>query len=107
MHNQIIQDAHRRRWAKGAWTDDTVMMLCILEGFDNCRFNSYQVASNFKDWFNGEPMGIGSHIYKVLCMRDYVDQPEKYSKLWCNLSRQQSAANEALKNSGILYCQPA
>ena len=34
-YDQIIQDAHRRRWAKGAWTDDTDMMLCILEGFDN------------------------------------------------------------------------
>lgn len=64
-YDQIIQDAHRRRWAKGAWTDDTDMMLCILEGFENGRFNSNQVASNFKDWFNGEPMGIGSHTYKV------------------------------------------
>lgn len=101
-YDQIIQDAHRRRWAKGAWTDDTDMMLCILEGFENGRFNSHQVASNFKDWFNGEPMGIGSHTYKVLCIGDYVEQPEMCSKLWWDLSRQQSAANGALMRTSVV-----
>lgn len=101
-YDQIIQDAHRRRWAKGAWTDDTDMMLCILEGFENGRFNSHQVAPNFKDWFNGEPMGIGSHTYKVLCIGDYVEQPEMCSKLWWDLSRQQSAANGALMRTSVV-----
>ncbi len=101
-YDQIIQDAHRRRWAKGAWTDDTDMMLCILEGFENGRFNAHQVAPNFKDWFNGEPMGIGSHTYKVLCMGDYVEQPEMCSKLWWDLSRQQSAANGALMRTSVV-----
>ena len=101
-YDQIIQDTHRRRWAKGAWTDDTEMMLCILEGFENGRFNSHRVASNFKDWFNGEPMGIGSHTYKVLCMGDYVVQPEMCSKLWWDLSRQQSASNGALMRTSVV-----
>ena len=101
-YDHIIQDAHRRRWAKGAWTDDTDMMLCILEGFENGRYNIHSVASNFKDWFNGEPMGIGSHTYKVLCMGDYVKQPEMCSKLWWDLSRQQSAANGALMRTSVV-----
>lgn len=101
-YSQIIQDAHRRRWAKGAWTDDTDMMLCILEGFENGRFNIHSVASNFKDWFNGTPMGIGSHIYKVLGMGDYVEQPEMCSKIWWDLSRQQSAANGALMRTFVV-----
>lgn len=101
-YDQIIQDAHRRRWAKGAWTDDTDMMLCILEGFENGLFNIHRVASNLKDWFNGTPMGIGSHTYKVLCMGDYVEQPEMCSKLWWDLSRQQSAANGALMRTSVV-----
>lgn len=101
-YDQIIQDAHRRRWAKGAWTDDTDMMLCILEGFENGLFNIHHVASNFKDWFNGTPMGIGSHTYKVLCMGDYVEQPEMCSKLWWDLSRHQSAANGALMRTSVV-----
>lgn len=105
-YSQIIQDAHRRRWAKGAWTDDTDMMLCILGGFENGRFNIHNVASNFKDWFNGTPMGIGSHTYKVLCMGDYVEKPEMCSKLWWNLSRQQSAANGALMRTSVVGLAP-
>ena len=106
-YDQIIQDAHRRRWAKGAWTDDTDMMLCILEGFENDQFNIHSVASNFKDWFNGTPMGIGSHTYKVLCMGDYVEQPEMCSKLWWDLSRQQSAANGALMRTSVVGLAPS
>lgn len=105
-YSQIIQDAHRRRWAKGAWTDDTDMMLCILGGFENGRFNIHNVASNFKDWFNGTPMGIGSHTYKVLCMGDYVEKPEMCSKLWWDLSRQQSAANGALMRTSVVGLAP-
>lgn len=101
-YGQIIQDAHRRRWTKGAWTDDTDMMLCILNGFEDGKFDLHHVASNFKDWFNGTPMGIGSHTYKVLCMGDYVEQPEMCSKLWWDLSRQQSAANGALMRTSVV-----
>lgn len=106
-YDQIIQDAHRRRWAKGSWTDDTDMMLCILRGFENGRFNIHSVASNFKDWFNGTPMGIGNHTYKVLCMGDYVEQPEMCSKLWWDLSRQQSAANGALMRTSVVGLAPS
>ncbi|WP_290376253.1 ADP-ribosylglycohydrolase family protein [uncultured Duncaniella sp.] len=105
-YSQIVQDAHRCRWEKGAWTDDTDMMLCILSGFDNSKFNLRQVASNFKDWFNGKPMGIGSHTFKVLCMGDYVELPEMCSKLWWNLSRQQSAANGALMRTSVVGLLP-
>lgn len=101
-YEQIIQDAHRRRWPKGAWTDDTDMMLCILNGFKSGAFNPHRVASNFKDWFNGTPMGIGSYTYKVLCMGDYVEKPEMCSKLWWDLSRQQSAANGALMRTSVV-----
>ena len=101
-YDQIVQDAHRCRWAKGAWTDDTDMMLCILEGYKDGKFSLNSIASNFKDWFDNEPMGIGSHTYKVLCMGDYVEQPEMCSKLWWDLSRQQSAANGALMRTSVV-----
>lgn len=105
-YDQIIQDAHRRRWPKGAWTDDTDMMLCILNGFENGRFNISHVAANFKEWFNGEPMGIGSLTYKVLCMPDYLEQPEMCAKLWWEASRRQSAANGALMRTSLVGLAP-
>lgn len=101
-YDRIIQDAHRRRWAKGDWTDDTDMMLCILDGFEDGRFNPSLIANNFKEWFNGNPLGIGSHTYKVLCMNDYVEQPEMCARLWWELSRRQSAANGALMRTSVI-----
>ena len=101
-YDQIIHDSHRRRWAKGAWTDDTDMMLCVLRGFENGTFNPHAVAQNFKDWFNGTPTGIGSHTFKVLCTNDYVQQPELCSKLWWEVSRRKSAANGALMRTCVV-----
>lgn len=101
-YDQIIQDGHRRRWAKGAWTDDTDMMLCILNGFENGDFNLNHVASNFKEWFNGIPMGIGRHMAKALCICEYVEQPELCAKLCWNATRQQSAANGALMRTSVV-----
>lgn len=105
-YEDIIQDAHRRRWHKGAWTDDTDMMICIMTAFESGHFNVHQVAQHFKDWFEGEPLGIGGHTYKVLCMRDYVEQPEMCSKLWWELSRKQSAANGALMRTSVVGLAP-
>ena len=101
-YEDIIQDAHRSRWPIGAWTDDTDMMLCILKAYKNGSINSRDVAINFKDWFNGTPMGIGNHTYKVLCMGDYVDNAELCSKLWWELSRKTSAANGALMRTSVI-----
>ncbi|MDE6524095.1 MAG: ADP-ribosylglycohydrolase family protein, partial [Paramuribaculum sp.] len=38
----------------------------------------------------------------VLCMEDYVELPETCSKLWWDLSRQQSAANGALMRTSVV-----
>lgn len=101
-YDQIIQDDHRCRWRKGAWTDDTDMMLCILSAFEDGSFNTKKVARNFKAWFNDDPMGIGGHTFKVLSMEEYVEQPEMCSKLWWNLSRHRSAANGALMRTSVV-----
>ncbi len=101
-YDQIVQDAHRRRWEKGAWTDDTDMMLCILSAFADGKFNVQKVAQNFKDWADGEPMGIGAHTFKVLAMGDYVERHDECSRLLWELSRKSSAANGALMRTSVV-----
>ena len=101
-YDQIVQDAHRRRWEKGAWTDDTDMMLCILSAYEDGKFNVKKVAQNFKDWADGEPMGIGAHTFKVLAMGDYVEKHDECSRLWWELSRKSSAANGALMRTSVV-----
>ena len=49
--SQIVQDDHRRRWQKGDWTDDTDMMLCILDSFVACqKVDILDIARRFKEW---------------------------------------------------------
>lgn len=101
-YDQIYQDSHHKRWIKGAWTDDTDMMLCILKAFNGQEFNIKKVAENFKNWFNGTPMGIGNNTFKVLCMSDYIEQPELCSKIMWDISRHKSAANGALMRTSVI-----
>lgn len=104
-YEDIIQDAHHHRWHKGAWTDDTDMMICIMTAFEDRYFNVHQVARHFKDWFEGEPMDIGDHIYKTLCMSNF-EQSKMCSKLWWELSRKHSAANGALMRTSVVGFAP-
>lgn len=106
-YTDIYQDSHRRRWKIGDWTDDTDMMLCIANAVikDNGVYLS-SIAQQFKDWFKGEPMGIGKHTFKILMFGDYVDHPFEVSKKVWELSRCNSAANGALMRTSIVGLFP-
>ena len=101
-YDEIIRDHHRSKWEPGAWTDDTDMMLCIMESYENGKFNLHKVAQNFKDWANSNPADIGINTYRVLSFPKYVEQPEVFSELVWNLSEQQSAANGALMRTCVV-----
>ncbi|MDE6123350.1 MAG: ADP-ribosylglycohydrolase family protein [Duncaniella dubosii] len=99
---QIVQDDHRRRWSKGAWTDDTDMMLCLLGAFGPDGFNYRRAAKNFKDWYEDNPVGIGRHIVKVLMCGDYTDAPFEASKIMWESTRCNSAANGTLMRTSVM-----
>lgn len=102
-YSQIIQDYHRKRWIKGSWTDDTEMMLCIANAIiEDKEIKLSTIARNFKDWFNGEPLGIGGNTFKVLAFRDYVDYPQKVAEVIWKLSNKISAANGAVMRTSIV-----
>jgi ADP-ribosylglycohydrolase len=102
-YEQIIQDRHRKRWHKGAWTDDTDQMLCIAKAIIKDKgINPQSVAKEFYAWLNNRPMGIGQNTIKVLTQPHYVDNPEQAAKLIWERSGKQSAANGALMRTSIL-----
>lgn len=103
-YDQIVQDAHRRRWAKGAWTDDTDMMLCIADAIvtDGGKMDYLHIACNFKTWAEGKPMGIGRNTFKVLSIKDYLEDPMRAAQLIWLSTRGRSAANGALMRTSIL-----
>ena len=106
-YDQIIQDAHRKRWEKGSWTDDTDMMICIAKARKNNHFDLNEIACNFKDWFNGTPLGIGRHTFNVLCMGDYTKAPIKAADMIWRLYKCRSAANGGLMRTSIVATSPS
>jgi len=106
-YSDIFQDRHRKRWKIGDWTDDTDMMLCIANAVIKDKgVNLTSIARNFKEWADGEPMGIGETTYKVLSFGDYVDKPFDASKMLWEMSNQQSAANGGVMRTSIVGLFP-
>ena len=106
-YSEIFQDHHRRRWKIGDWTDDTDMMLCIANAIIKDKgVNLYTIAQNFKDWANGEPMGIGGNTRNVLMIGDYVQRPLSVSRKVWELSQYQSAANGGLMRTSVVGLLP-
>ena len=106
-YSEIFQDHHRRRWKIGDWTDDTDMMLCIANAIIKDKgVNLYTIAQNFKDWANGEPMGIGGNTRNVLMIGDYVQRPLSVSRKVWELSNYQSAANGGLMRTSVVGLLP-
>lgn len=105
-YDQIIQDAHRMRWKKGSWTDDTDMMICISKARRNNHFDLDKIAHNFKEWFHGAPMGIGRHTFNVLSMGDYTKAPIKTADIIWKLNKCRSAANGGLMRTSIVATSP-
>ena len=103
-YDQIVQDDHRCRWVKGSWTDDTDMMLCIMDAIiaNNGVVDLLSIAANFKKWFNGNPRGIGRHTYNVLCMEDYEKDPIKNAEMMWTLYRKRSEANGGVMRTSVV-----
>lgn len=104
-YENIIQDRHRSLWKKGAWTDDTDQMLCILDSIiENKAIDLTDIAKRFVLWKQTNGIGIGRHTLNILSIGDYVENPFKASELVWDMSRKQSAANGAIMRAAILGC---
>lgn len=64
---EIVHDKYRSAWVKGDWTDDTDMMLCILDSLlDLQEINLYDIAWKFYHWASTTPPGIGHGTYNII-----------------------------------------
>ena len=102
-YSQIVQDDHRRRWQKGDWTDDTDMMLCILDSFVACqKVDILDIARRFKEWMMNGGMGIGRHTYNVMALGDYTSNPQKAAEIIWKMGKKKAAANGAVMRTSVV-----
>lgn len=102
-YSQIVQDDHRRRWQRGDWTDDTDMMLCILDSFVACqKVDILDIARRFKEWVMNGGMGIGRHTYNVMALGDYTSNPQKAAEIIWKMGKKKAAANGAVMRTSVV-----
>lgn len=102
-YSQIVQDDHRCRWQRGDWTDDTDMMLCILDSFVACqKVDILDIAKRFKEWMMNGGMGIGRHTYNVMALGDYTSNPQKAAEIIWKMGKKKAAANGAVMRTSVV-----
>ena len=102
-YSQIVQDDHRRCWQRGDWTDDTDMMLCILDSFVACqKVEILDIARRFKEWMMNGGMGIGRHTYNVMALGDYTSNPQKAAEIIWKMGKKKAAANGAVMRTSVV-----
>jgi ADP-ribosylglycohydrolase len=101
--NQIVRDAHRRRWKCGDWTDDTDQMICILDSLlSHGKVDVLDIAGRIYQWAADGGMGIGETVLKVVGSPDFLKQPHSVSeRVWLSSGRQ-AAANGAVMRTSVL-----
>lgn len=102
-YSQIVQDDHRCRWQRGDWTDDTDMMLCILDSFVACqKVDILDIARRLKEWMMNGGMGIGRHTYNVMALGDYTSNPQKAAEIIWKMGKKKAAANGAVMRTSVV-----
>lgn len=102
-YSQIVQDDHRRRWQRGDWTDDTDMMLCILDSFVACqKVDILDITRRFKEWMMNGGMRIGRHTNNVMALGDYISNPQKAAEIIWKMGKKKAAANGAVMRTSVV-----
>lgn len=104
QYEQIIQDAHRKRWKQGSWTDDTDQMTMILDSLlETGAVNVSDIARRFWNWAfvaNGE--GIGMTTYKVFTYPDFIANPHNAAHIIWEESNYHIAANGGVMRTSVM-----
>lgn len=87
----------------GDYTDDTEMMLLILDSLlEKQSLDLQDIAVRFADWACNDPKDIGATTANVLCDPDYLKNPLHTAEFYWDSSGKKNAANGALMRTSIL-----
>lgn len=109
-YTDIIQDDRRNGWPIGFWTDDTEMMLLILESIIEVKcVDICAIARKFLDWYDIIGYKVcGSLTRKALNFAPpiYEKDPIAISKLVWDLKGRNNAPNGGLMRTSIVGLWP-
>ncbi len=99
-YHQIVQDAHRSQWERGDWTNDTEVLLRLLETIveiGDIDINAF--AHTLVDWLITNPVDVVPQVRWIVSQPDYLENPiEVAHRTWEKMG-QHIATNEALQRA--------
>lgn len=110
-YSDVIQDERRKGWPIGFWTDDTEMMLSVLDCLIDCdkeTIDSKKLASHFLSFYDKWGFTCGVLTRKVLNFAPpvYAQKPIEVSKMVWELKGQNNAPNGGLMRTSIVGLLP-
>lgn len=99
-YRQIVRDAHRSQWDQGQWTNDTEIIISLLETvIDRGDIDAQAFAKAIHEWFLTNPVDIVPQVRWVVSQPDYLDDPAGVAeRVWLKMGRH-NASNEALQRA--------
>jgi ADP-ribosylglycohydrolase len=102
-YEQIIRDAHRKRWKRGDWTDDTEQMTLIVDSLlEKKEVDVCDIARRFAHWEGQGGLGIGDTVYAVLHHPHFHADPHCAAKeIWESTKRWQAANGAVMRTAAL------
>ena len=110
-YSDIIQDKRRKGWPIGFWTDDTEMMLSVLDCITDCpeeTINTQKLASHFLSFYDKWGFTCGILTRKVLNFAPpiFAEKPIYLSKMVWELKGKNNAPNGGLMRTSVVGLWP-
>ncbi|MDE5774167.1 MAG: ADP-ribosylglycohydrolase family protein, partial [Muribaculaceae bacterium] len=106
LHNysDIIRDSYRSSWQRGAYTNDTELMLLLVDSIlDNDRYDYHDYAQRLKDWFENTSTANLDHEMRWILSNDtYTESPHEVAQYVHDQQHLPIASNEHLGRALII-----
>lgn len=102
-YSQIIRDAHRKRWKRGDWTDDTEQMTLIVDSLlEKKAVDICDIGRRFVHWEGQGGLGIGDTVYAVLHHPRFFSDPHGAAEeVWERTDRWVAANGAVMRTSPL------
>lgn len=100
--SQMIRDSHRCQWQPGEWSNDTEIVVRMLESvLETGGFDIRAQARAFKTWYDEESRDLAP-IFRVICNDpEWLENPVKATHRAWQKARLHEASNEAVQRSVV------
>lgn len=101
--DQFIRDMHRSQYHPGEWTNDTEVILRMLDPImEDERIELCHIAESLKEWYDEGPADLAAPFRLVIPAEGWVKDPKAVSHRTWRTNKILDASNEALLRSLIV-----